>query len=153
MKFNLKLNKILSEQIQIKNDLAIEKVIESLSRLMTTPSDSMTVNTTIEALKWISHLVNKQPDNMLSHIDDFFLILISFLSDPSKEAVELDLQILATVSSSPFFLKTNNQDDYLKVSFAKYNNYFTKFMRLLLDLFRNDVNLRYEKGSIIIKFV
>jgi hypothetical protein len=40
----------------------ISKLIESLSRLMVTPSDSQTVVTTLESLKWILHLVNKQPD-------------------------------------------------------------------------------------------
>lgn len=42
--------------------LAIDKLIEGLSRLMTTPTEPMTVLTTIESLKWVLHLVNKQPD-------------------------------------------------------------------------------------------
>ena len=44
------------------NKIEISKLIESLSRLMLTPSDSQTVMTTIESLKWILHIVNKQPD-------------------------------------------------------------------------------------------
>ncbi len=43
------------------NNLAIDKLIESLSKLMVTPSDQTTVLTTIESLKWMLHLVNKQP--------------------------------------------------------------------------------------------
>ena len=42
--------------------LAIDNLIEGLSRLMTTPTEPSTVLTTIESLKWILHLVNKQPD-------------------------------------------------------------------------------------------
>ncbi len=42
--------------------LAIEKLIESLTKLMITPSDQQSVLTTIEALKWMLHLVNKQPN-------------------------------------------------------------------------------------------
>ena len=110
---------------------------------------------------------------MLSQVDEFFSLLIQFLSDPSKEvkiftrkyylnfkflifyiiikAVELDLKILATISSSSFLIKTTIQDEHMKKLFPKYNIYFTKFMTQLLDLFRRDTNLRYEKGSNIIK--
>lgn len=135
----------------VKNKLAIEKIIESLSKFMTTPSDQQNVNTTIESLKWILHLVNKQPEAILERVDDFFSILISFLSDSSKEVVDYDLQILSKLSTSQFFIDTNKQSDHLKVSFPKYNDYFTKFLTLLLDLFRNDLILRYEKGSNMIK--
>lgn len=135
----------------VTDHLAIDKVIETLSRFMNTPSDQQNVNTTIESLRWILHFVNKQPDAILARVDDFFLILISFLSDSSKEVVDYDLQILAKLSTSQYFINTNKQSDYLKVSFPKYNDYFTKFLTQLLDLFRNDLNLRYEKGSNMIK--
>ena len=65
--------------------------------------------------------------------------------------VELNLRILATISTSSYLIRTNGQDDYLKENFARYNTYFTKFLTQLLDLFHKDTNLRYEKGSIIIK--
>ena len=88
---------------------------------------------------------------MLAHVDDFFSTLIAFLCDPAKEAVELDLQILATVSISDYFIRTGQQDEHMRLKFAKYNNYFAKFMRQFLDLFRTEPNMRYEKGSLIIK--
>jgi vacuole morphology and inheritance protein 14 len=134
-----------------ENKIAIEKLIETLCRFMTTSTSAESLNTTIESLKWILHLVNKQSDLMLHNINDFFPILISFLSDPSKEAVELDLKILATISVSPYFIKTKNQDEYLQINFPKYNNYFTKFLTLLLDIFRHDPNIRYDEGTLIIK--
>jgi hypothetical protein len=56
----------------------IGKLIESLSRLMVTPSDSQTVVTTIESLKWILHLVNKQPD----------LVRLEFCHDNKKVVIE-----------------------------------------------------------------
>lgn len=134
-----------------ENKIAIEKLIETLCRFMTTSTSAESLNTTIESLKWILHLVNKQSDLMLHNINDFFPILISFLSDPSKEAVELDLKILATISVSPYFIKTKNQDEYLQINFPKYNNYFTKFLTLLLDIFRHDPIIRYDEGTLIIK--
>ena len=130
------------------NKISVDKLIETLSRFTITPTDSGSVTTTIESLKWFLHLVNKQPNLILSHIKSFFQILISFLSDSSKEAVELDLKILATISSSQFLIETNNQDENLKTNFPKYNTYFTLFMTELLDLFRKDQNLRYEKFNI-----
>lgn len=138
-------NETKSSKIEIK------KLIESLSRLMVTPTDPLTVVTTIESLKWIFHLVNRQPDLILDHVDEFFPILITFLSDPSKEAVELDLKILATISCSGYLIKTSEQDENLKQNFPKYNVYFIKFMTQLLELFRKDANLRHDKGSVIIK--
>jgi hypothetical protein len=63
------------------------------------------------------------------------------------------MRILATISSSSYLIEANRQDQYLKEHFPKYNDYFTKFMTEMLDLFRKDANLRYEKGSVIIKSV
>ena len=131
--------------------IAVDKLIEALTRFTVTPSEIVTVTTTIESLRWLLHLVNKQPDLILSQINSFFHILIEFLSDSSKEAVELNLKILAIISSNTFLIDTN-QNEILKINFPKYNNYFLLFMTELLDLFRNDQNLRYEKGSSIIKY-
>ncbi len=135
----------------VANNLAIDKVIESLSRFMKTPTDQLNVNTTIESLKWILHLVNKQPNAILARVDDFFPILISFLADSSKEVIDYDLLILSKLSTCEYFIEINKQSDYLKSAFPKYNDYFTKFLTSLLDLFRKDVNLRYEKGASMIK--
>ena len=65
-------------------NLAVDKVVESLTRLLVTPTDSITVLTTIGALRWLLHLINKQAETLL-HVEDYFSILILFLSDPSKE--------------------------------------------------------------------
>jgi vacuole morphology and inheritance protein 14 len=68
------------------SNLAIDKVVESLTRLLVTPTDSITVLTTIGALRWLLHLINKQSETLL-HVEDYFSILILFLSDPSKEVI------------------------------------------------------------------
>ncbi len=68
-----------------------------------------------------------------------------------KKALELDLRILATISVSKYLIEKKSQTEHLKTLFPKYNYYFTKFMTELLELFKKDANLRYEKGSIIIK--
>ena len=56
-----KVNDESSKDQQQQKQFAIDKVIESLLRFMNTPSDSISVVSTIESLKWILHLVNKQP--------------------------------------------------------------------------------------------
>jgi vacuole morphology and inheritance protein 14 len=61
------------------------------------------------------------------------------------------LKILATISVNPYFIQANKQDEHLKQSFPKYNDYFKKFMKELLELFKRDSNLKYEKGSLIIR--
>lgn len=139
------------EKSLLINKIAVDKLIETLTRFTITPSEIVTVTTTIESLRWLLHLIKKQPDLILSQINSFFHILIEFLSDSSKEAVELDLKILTIISSNRFLID-KNQNEILKANFPKYNNYFLLFMTELLDLFRNNQNLRYEKGSSIIKY-
>lgn len=51
-----------NEMSTTTTNLAINNLIESLTRLMITPSDQMSVVTTIESLKWVLHLVNKKPN-------------------------------------------------------------------------------------------
>ena len=88
---------------------------------------------------------------MLDHVEDFFPILIQLLSDPAKEVVELDLRVLATVSSSAYLCRKAKQGEAMAALFPTYNAYFYKFMINLLELFRRDLTLRFEKGSAIIK--
>jgi hypothetical protein len=87
---------------------------------------------------------------MLDHIEEYFSTLVNFLSFLSKEVVELDLQILANISSSSY-LKEKYPQSNSDENYTKYNIYFNKFMVELLKLFQKDLNLRYEKGSMIIK--
>lgn len=140
------------EKTTFLKKIAVDKLIETLSRFTITPSDINTVTTTIESLRWFLHLVNKVPQLIITQIDSFFHILIAFLSDSSKEAIELDLKILAIISSNKLLIDTENKNENLKTDFLNYNKYFSLFMTELLDLFRKDQNLRYEKGSSIIKY-
>ena len=64
--------------VEKTNKIAISKVIESLLRFMKTPSDSITVTTTIESLKWVLHLVNKQPEA----VENYFSFLEIFVDFP-----------------------------------------------------------------------
>ncbi len=64
-----------NETVNSSNNLAIDKLIESLSKLMVTPTDQMTVLTTIESLKWMLHLVNKQ-SKLVSYIVVFFNLTV-----------------------------------------------------------------------------
>ena len=64
------------EQSSANKKIAIEKLIESLMRFMITPTDSQSVTTTVESLKWLLHLVNKLPELVLIKIN-FLLEKIS----------------------------------------------------------------------------
>ena len=107
------------------NHLAIDKVVESLSRLMVTPTDPATVLTTIGSLRWMQHLVNKQADTLL-HVDDFFNILIQFLSDPSKEVVPL-FSLFITIMLSYFSL--------MRFSFKGSRNWFENTRYYIFECF------------------
>jgi vacuole morphology and inheritance protein 14 len=133
---------------EVINDLSLIKVVESLMKHLAVPNDTLNVLTAIEGLKWLNHLIDKQPEATLKHIEVFFPVLIQFLSSLSKDMLELDLKLLANISSSVYL---TDDVDKLATSNNKYNKYFYKFMQQLVDLFHRDTQIRYEKGSIIIK--
>ena len=136
---------------EIKSYLSFVKVVESLMKHLTLPSESLNIQTAIEGLKWLSHLINKQSEATLKHVEQFFPILIQFLCSSSKEMLELDLKLLASISSSSYL----NDEEVEKLEnfdhMISYNKYFYKFMQQLVELFHKDSQIRYEKGSIIIK--
>ncbi|CAF0751901.1 unnamed protein product [Didymodactylos carnosus] len=114
----------------------------------------------IIALQWIHHLFECLHDKMNPHIDILFPVLFRVLSDSTDEAVLLVLQIFAIISisnapvvvttldtitsSAPELLPNTN-------SIQKYNDYFTKFIIVLMDLFRTDRALLETRGSFIIR--
>lgn len=117
-------------------DLTITKMVEVLR----TQIQSGASPSRIMALNWIHHLFECLQDKMVAHIDVLFPTLFRVLSDASDEAVLLVLQVFALIS-------TSNRSNAEK----NYNDYFTKFIIVLMDLFRTDRTLLEARGSFIIR--
>ncbi|CAF1277635.1 unnamed protein product [Rotaria sordida] len=117
-------------------DMTITKMVEVLK----TQIQSGASPSRIIALGWVHHLFECLQDQMASHIDVLFPTLFRVLSDPSDEAVLLVLQVFALISTSN---RTNTDRNY--------NDYFTKFIIVLMDLFRTDRSLLEARGSFIIR--
>ncbi|CAF4528797.1 unnamed protein product [Rotaria socialis] len=145
-------------------DLTITKMVEVLK----TQIQSGASPSRIIALGWVHHLFECLQDQMVAHIDVLFPTLFRVLSDPTDEppaplitanlplslrkkpnkqqhqhtteAVLLVLQVFALISTSN---RTNTDRNY--------NDYFTKFIIVLMDLFRTDRGLLEARGSFIIR--
>ncbi|CAF2087621.1 unnamed protein product [Rotaria magnacalcarata] len=117
-------------------DLTITKMVEVLK----TQIQSGASPSRIIALGWVHHLFECLQEQMVAHIDVLFPTLFRVLSDPTDEAVLLVLQVFALISTS----NRANTD-------RNYNDYFTKFIIVLMDLFRTDRGLLEARGSFIIR--
>ncbi|UJR25442.1 hypothetical protein I4U23_006789 [Adineta vaga] len=145
-------------------DLTITKMVEVLkNQIQSGASPSRII-----ALGWIHHLFECLQDKMVAHIDVLFPTLFRVLNDSSDEsptvvtsthspllsrrksnkqqhqytteAVLLVLQVFALISTSNRINTDRN-----------YNDYFTKFIIVLMDLFRTDRPLLEARGSFIIR--
>ncbi|ORY38787.1 ARM repeat-containing protein [Rhizoclosmatium globosum] len=93
----------------------------------------------VASLDWLLMLHKKSPKKVVvvanTTSEDSVLVqsLLKLLSDPSEEVVKKDLQLLAQISIS--------SDDA----------YFTRFLVLLLDLFRRDRRVLESRGSLILR--
>lgn len=143
------LNDIIENSSDADSELSLLKVVESLIKHLQVPFEQLNVITAIECLKWLNHLIDKQAEGTLKHVELFFPLLIQYLSHSSKDVLELDLKLLANISSN----KHLNEVDTItsSASGCTYNKYFNRFMQQLIDLFRKDTNIRYEKCTIMLK--
>ncbi|XP_033754423.1 protein VAC14 homolog [Pecten maximus] len=147
--------------------LNVANVISVLCRML----EHQSLRTRIAALEWLSHLLLKVPNKTFQHVDRFFPVLLTTLSDTSTEVVLLDLETLAEISSNPAgYLvhqeqpgqnpgskgkskegqttpssksanKVKTKEEETSEFRSGLNMYFTKFMKALLDLFKKDQNL------------
>ncbi|KAI8901786.1 vacuolar protein 14 C-terminal Fig4p binding-domain-containing protein [Globomyces pollinis-pini] len=90
-------------------------------------------DTRVGSLEWLLMLHKKYPKKVMNSDQTIFQGLLKTLSDYSEEVVRRDLQLLAQISHS--------SDD----------EYFTKFMVNLLNLFTIDRRLLETRGSLIIR--
>ncbi|CAF0759020.1 unnamed protein product [Adineta steineri] len=125
-----------NNSVQSLPDLTITKMVEVLK----TQIQSGASLSRIIALGWIHHLFECLQDKMVAHIDVLFPTLFRVLNDASDEAVLIVLQIFALISTSN---RSNAERNY--------NDYFTKFIIVLMDLFRTDRGLLEARGSFIIR--
>ena len=107
-------------------------IVETVVTLMRLCQDA-NEDTRVGALEWLLMLHKKYPSQVMSSSQSFFNGLLKTLSDYSEEVVRRDLLLLAQISY--------NSDD----------EYFTKFMNNLLNLFTFDRKLLETRGSLIIR--
>ncbi|KAL3830688.1 hypothetical protein ACJIZ3_019490 [Penstemon smallii] len=87
--------------------------------------------TRIEALHWISTLLNRHRTEVLSFLSDIFETLLKALSDPSDEVVLLVLEVHACI--------------------AKDDRHFHQLVVYLVHNFRLDSSLLEKRGALIIR--
>ncbi|KAK7843206.1 protein vac14 like protein [Quercus suber] len=87
--------------------------------------------TRIEALHWISSLLNRHRSEVLSSLNDIFDSLLKALSDPSDEVVLLVLEVHAGIAKDP--------------------QHFRHLVVFLVHTFRIDNSLLEKRGALIIR--
>ena len=118
------------ERVQDSNEPF--NIVETVVTLMRLCQD-VNEDTRVGALEWLLMLHKKYPSQVMSSSQSFFNGLLKTLSDYSEEVVRRDLLLLAQIS--------HNSDD----------EYFTKFMVNLLNLFTIDRKLLDSRGALIIR--
>lgn len=102
-----------------------------LMQKLTTELSSDHVPTRMAALRWISMLLEKYPNQLSAHIGQLLPALLRTLSDTSDSVVLLDLEVLARISLN-------------KIEFEKVLN-------AILLLFAQDRRLLEVRGSMIVR--
>ncbi|XP_048746178.1 protein VAC14 homolog [Ostrea edulis] len=149
------------------SQLDVKGVISVLCQIL----EGGNFGTKIAALEWLSHMLTKVPKRTFQYVDTFFPVLLQTLSDESEEVVLLDLEALAEISSNPAGHhnkpasapspnKSGSSSSPSKSKPADHpenctglNEYFSKFMACLVELFKKDQQLLEpdERGYFIIR--
>ncbi|CAJ1936783.1 unnamed protein product [Sphenostylis stenocarpa] len=87
--------------------------------------------TRIEALHWLSTLLNKYRNEVLQYLNDIFDTLLKALSDPSDQVVLLVLDVHACIAKDP--------------------QHFRQLVVFLMHNFRVDNSLLEKRGALIIR--
>ncbi|KAG9136022.1 hypothetical protein Leryth_015881 [Lithospermum erythrorhizon] len=87
--------------------------------------------TRIESLHWISTLLNRHRNEVLSFLNDTFDTLLKALSDPSDEVVLLVLEVHACIAKDP--------------------HHFHQLVVFLVQTFRIDNSLLEKRGALIVR--
>ncbi|RLN68376.1 hypothetical protein BBJ28_00002245 [Nothophytophthora sp. Chile5] len=117
--------------LQLVKSTAEDVELLPLMQKLTAELSSDHVPTRMAALRWISMLLEKYPNQLSAHIGQLLPALLRTLSDMSDQVVLLDLEVLARISLN-------------KVEFEKVLN-------AILLLFAQDRRLLEMRGSLIIR--
>ncbi|RLN70104.1 hypothetical protein BBJ28_00021567, partial [Nothophytophthora sp. Chile5] len=117
--------------LQLVKSTAEDVELLPLMQKLTAELSSDHVPTRMAALRWISMLLEKYPNQLSAHIGQLLPALLRTLSDMSDQVVLLDLEVLARISLN-------------KVEFEKVLN-------AILLLFAQDRRLLEMRGSMIIR--
>mmetsp|Transcript_13560 Transcript_13560/g.25089 ORF Transcript_13560/g.25089 Transcript_13560/m.25089 type:complete len:804 (+) Transcript_13560:2090-4501(+) len=109
----------------------VEKVTVVVTTCLLSRGAPEPLPTRIAALRWISMLLDKFPQQMEEHIESLTPSMLSSLSDSSDELVVLDLDVLARIAHS-----TSKMD---------------KVIGEVIHLFRHDRVLFDSRGSFIVR--
>ena len=88
------------------------------------------MNTRLAALRWVSLLYEKYPQDLVDYLEKLFSTLLKMLSDTS-EVVTLSLEVMARIA--------NNEE------------YFMKLMTSLISIFNKDPSLLEKKGTSVLR--
>lgn len=105
--------------------------ISELLRVVTTELPSDHKYTRLAALKWISMLLEKSPEQMLSMMDELLPALLHTLADDSDDVVKITLEVLARVCLD--------------------EAHFLRVLNDIVHLFAADRKLLEVRGSFIIR--
>lgn len=117
--------------------LDFSRIVEVLNRELRRSENSSVIK--LAVLRWIHHLHANVPVKVNQHIEEIFPALIKTLVDPAEEITILDLEVLASVTSSTGDVTASS------------NDFFTKFITELLNLFYQNSTLLDDRGSFIIR--
>ncbi|CAL0313815.1 unnamed protein product [Lupinus luteus] len=115
----------------VKADLAEAFDVEAVLSIARRQISSQWETTRIEALHWMSTLLNRYRTEVLQFLDDIFDTLLKALSDPSDEVVLLVLDVHACIAKDP--------------------QHFQQLVVFLLHSFRADNSLLEKRGALIIR--
>lgn len=113
------------------------RIVEVLNRELRRPENSTHIK--LAVLRWIHHLHAHVPVKVNQHIEEIFPALIRTLVDPEEQVTILDLEVLASVTSSTGSVTDSS------------NEFFTKFITELLNLFYQNSALLDDRGPFIIR--
>lgn len=120
-------NDSLSKLIEsTESDVSISLLLQQICGLLR----SDFVNTRLAALRWVSLLYEKYPQDLVDYLEKLFSTLLKMLSDTS-EVVTLSLEVMARIA--------NNEE------------YFMKLMTSLISIFNKDPSLLEKKGTSVLR--
>uniref|UniRef100_A0AAV1US65 Vacuolar protein 14 C-terminal Fig4-binding domain-containing protein n=1 Tax=Peronospora matthiolae TaxID=2874970 RepID=A0AAV1US65_9STRA len=117
--------------LQLVKSTAEDVELLPLMQKLTLELSSDHVPTRMAALRWISMLLEKYPNQLSAHIGQLLPALLRTLSDISDSVVLLDLEVLARISLNKFE--------------------FEKVLNAILLLFAQDRRLLEVRGSMIVR--